>query len=200
MRVRRGVIGDAEQVAKVHVLAWQAGYRGLLPQPLLDGLHPAQRLPRWTTTLSQATWPTRGTLVAADAGDILGFADLCPTQNDDQEADQVGEILSFYVLPAAWGQGVGRHLMAAAMDTFDSAGFTSATLWVLETNLHARRFYARLGWEPDGAVRDEIVGGAAIRDVRYQAHSSVGEGRRAKVSAPAARHGRPRTDRPGRGH
>ncbi|MCK9932711.1 GNAT family N-acetyltransferase [Frankia sp. Mgl5] len=174
MRVRRGLVSDAEQIARVHVLSWQVGYRGLLPQPLLDGLHPAQRVPRWMTTLSQAAWPARGTLIADDTddtddvGDIVGFADLRPTQDDDQDAGEVGEIVSFYVLPAAWGRGVGRHLMAAAVRDVDAAGFMCATLWVLETNLRARRFYAHLGWEPDGAVRDEIVGGTAIRDVRYR--------------------------------
>ncbi|WP_018503641.1 N-acetyltransferase [Parafrankia discariae] len=49
-----------------------------------------------------------------------------------------------------------------------AAGFASATLWVLETNTRAIRFYTRLGWQPDGAVRDEVVGGAAIRDVGYR--------------------------------
>jgi GNAT superfamily N-acetyltransferase len=168
MRVRRGRVADAEQVAQVHVLSWQIGYRGLLPQPLLDGLHPTQRVPRWTTTLSQAAWPARGTLVADDAGDIVGFADLCPTQDDDQDAGKVGEIVSFYVLPTVWEQGVGHGLMSAAVRSLDAAGFTCATLWVLETNDRARRFYTHLGWEPDGAVRDEVVGEAPIRDVRYR--------------------------------
>jgi len=168
MWVRRGRVADAERIAQVHVLSWQVGYRGLLPQPLLDGLHPAQRVPRWTTTLSQAAWPARGTLVADDAGDIVGFADLRPTRDDDQDASEVGEIVAFYVLPTVWERGVGRALMSAAVRSLDAAGFTCATLWVLETNQRARRFYARLGWEPDGAVRDEVVGGAPIRDVRYR--------------------------------
>lgn len=150
------------------MLSWQVGYRGLLPQPLLDGLHPAQRVPRWTATMRQAAWPGRGTLVADDAGDVVGFADLRPTQDDDQDPVEVGEIDSFYVLPAAWGQSVGRHLMAAAVRTLGAAGFASATLWVLETNARAIRFYAHLGWEPDGAVRDEVLIGTAIHDLRYR--------------------------------
>jgi RimJ/RimL family protein N-acetyltransferase len=58
--------------------------------------------------------------------------------------------------------------MSAAVRSLDAAGFTCATLWVLETNDRARRFYTHLGWEPDGAVRDEVVGEAPIRDVRYR--------------------------------
>lgn len=149
------------------MLSWQVGYRGLLPQPLLDGLHPRQRTLRWSATLRQAMWPSRGTLVADDAGDVVGFADLRPLHDDDQDASRVGEIASFYVLPSAWGQGIGGHLMSAAVRMLGTAGFASATLWVLETNTRAIRFYTHLGWQPDGAVREEVVGGAAIRDIRY---------------------------------
>lgn len=56
-----------------------------------------------------------------------------------------------YVTPNAWGRGGGRHLMDAAQASLKAAGFTTATLWVLEANLRARGFYERQGWAPDGA-------------------------------------------------
>ncbi len=167
MRVRRAVAGDAEPIARVHVLAWQAGYRGLLPQSLLDGLHPGQRVPRWTETVGRAAWPHRGTLVADDAGAVVGFADLRPATDDDPHAAGVGEISSFYVLPALWRQGVGRALMTAAVRTLATAGYTSAALWVLESNQAALEFYVCLGWAPDGSVRDDVMGHTVVRDVRY---------------------------------
>ena len=168
MLVRPAVLDDAERIAEVNVLSWQVGYRGLLPQPLLDGLHLAQGVPRWRAAIERTAWPGRGTLVADDVGDVLGFADLCPTRDDDQDAAEVGEIAAFYVLPTAWGQGVGRRLMAAAVHMSGVAGFGSATLWVLEANARARRFYTRRGWEPDGAVRDGVLGGTATHEVRYR--------------------------------
>ena len=33
MHVRPATVDDAGRVAEVHVLSWQVGYRGLLPQP-----------------------------------------------------------------------------------------------------------------------------------------------------------------------
>lgn len=150
------------------MLSWQVGYRGLLAQSLLDGLRPAQRVPRWTAAVRQAAWPARGVLVADDAGEVVGFASLYPTEDLDQDPTRVGEVASFYVLPAVWGRGVGGQLMAAAVRTFGVAGFASATLWVLESNARASRFYSRLGWEPDGRTRDERVGGFMVRDVRYR--------------------------------
>lgn len=168
MRIRRAVIADAPRIADVHVRGWQIGYRGLLPQSLLDALDAAQRVPRWTATVQQAAWPASGTLVAEDAGELLGFADLRPTPDPDQDPSAVGEITSFYVAPDAWGQGIGRSLMAASVRTMSDAGFSAATLWVLDTNVRAIAFYEAAGWLCDGATRDDVVGGAPIRDLRYR--------------------------------
>lgn len=46
-------------------------------------------------------------------------------------------------------------MLAAADAHFRAAGLDEATLWVFEANAAARRFYARLGWQPDGTVRVE---------------------------------------------
>ncbi len=168
MRIRRAEIVDAPRIADVHVGGWQDGYRGLLPQSLLDALDPAQRIPRSTATVEQADWPTSGTLVAEDAGDLLGFADLRPTRDPDQDPAAVGEITSFYVAPDAWRQGIGRSLMAASIQTMSDAGFSAASLWVLDTNVRAIAFYEAAGWLRDGATKDDVVGGAPIRDLRYR--------------------------------
>ena len=34
--------------------------------------------------------------------------------------------------------------------------------------IRAMGFYADLGWAPDGAVKDDLWGGAAIRDLRLR--------------------------------
>jgi len=168
VQIRRAGVADARRIADVHVRSWKVGYRGLLPQDLLDGLDPQQRVPRWAATFEQSSWPARGTLVAEEADRLLGFADMCPTRDDDQDSTSVGEVASFYVLPEVWGQGVGRTLMEASSNTLTAAGFLAATLWVLDTNARAIAFYRALGWRDDGAVKDDIVGGAPIRDLRYR--------------------------------
>jgi GNAT superfamily N-acetyltransferase len=168
VRIRGAVVADAPRIADVHVRGWQAGYRGLLPQSVLDALDPAQRVPRWTATVERADWPASGTLVAEDAGELLGFADLRRTRDADQNPAEVGEIASFYVAPDAWRQGIGRSLMAASLRTMSDAGFSAATLWVLDTNVRAIAFYTAGGWLCEGAIREDVVGGAPIRDVRYR--------------------------------
>lgn len=168
MEIRWAGVADALRIAEVHVRCWKVAYRGLLPQDLLDSLDPQQRVRRGEATLEQGGWPAGGTLIAEEADRLVGFAKLCPTRDDDQDPATVGEVASFYVSPEVWGQGVGRALMANSSETFVAAGFLTASLWVLDSNARAIGFYEALGWRDDGAVKDDVMGGAPIRDLRYR--------------------------------
>jgi GNAT superfamily N-acetyltransferase len=58
-----------------------------------------------------------------------------------------------YVLPASWGEGVGRKLHDQALNQLRATGSARCHLWVLEHNDRARRFYERLGWRENGDTR-----------------------------------------------
>jgi GNAT superfamily N-acetyltransferase len=167
-QVRRAGPADAEPLAVVHVRSWQGAYRGLLPQEYLDGLDPAARTDRWRRALERDDWPTAGTIVAVSDGRVGGFANFGPTRDTDAGGARVGEIPAIYVLPEAWGTGLGRGLMTAALSQLAAGGFESATLWVLESNARARRFYARAGWTADGSAKQDEIGGAPVTEVRYR--------------------------------
>ena len=66
---------------------------------------------------------------------------ICPARDDDEEPADSGELAAIYLLPGAWGKGLGRELMSSALSALSDAGFGEATLWVLDTNSRARRFY-----------------------------------------------------------
>ena len=159
---------DAAQIATVHVRSWQAAYRGLLPQDYLDQLDPTDRLKRWQDTVLGADWPRDGVIVAALDGKICGFAVFGPTRDTDGDPRRIGEIAAIYLLPAAWGKGIGRSLMADALGYLAAAGYVQATLWALESNARARRFYAKDGWVEDGAVKQDGSRGFPIAEVRYR--------------------------------
>lgn len=168
MQVRRAVIDDVAGIAALHVASWQAAYPGLLPQAVLDGLRPEQWWPRWTTTIREAAWPSRGTLVAvAEDDELAGFVDLRPAVEDEQDG-RVGEIASFHVHPSCWSAGVGQQLMAASVEALTDAGFTTGALWVLDGNARAMRFYTRSGWVFDGTTQADDVGGTTIYDRRMR--------------------------------
>lgn len=74
--VRPARITDADGIAEVHVRSWQAAYRGLMPQEVLDGLSVAQRAEGWRRILGDPESDSR-TLVAerelADAGHTVAY-------------------------------------------------------------------------------------------------------------------------------
>ena len=133
-------------IAIVHVRSWQAAYRGLIPQDYLDSLEADKRLPVWERILGEAEWPRAGTFVAEDGGEVVGFASICPARDDDAEPASAGELAAIYLLPELWGTGLGRELLASGLSALSDAGFGEATLWVLDTNSRARRFYEAAGW------------------------------------------------------
>lgn len=168
MEIRVAHIDDADQIAEVHVRSWQSAYRGLIPQNYLDGLDPSSRAEGWRRSVRDANSPRGGTLVATDGdGTIVGFANIGPTRDEDA-GDAVGEVLAIYLAPGAWGKGYGRALMAAALQRLAQAGYQQVTLWVLDSNARARRFYEAAGFEPDGAVKTDDRLGFRLAEVRYR--------------------------------
>jgi ribosomal protein S18 acetylase RimI-like enzyme len=165
--IRAAAPDDAEQLAGLYVRSWQAAYRGLLPQDFLDRLDPADRLDRWRRTLREPGGPARGVLVVSAGARLCGAAWFGPTRDPDGDPARTGELVGIYLLPGAWGRGLGRSLLAAAVERLTAAGYEQATLWVLESNARARRFYARAGWAADGAVQQDGRLGFPITEVRY---------------------------------
>jgi len=166
--IRAAGVKDAPRIAVVHVRSWQGAYRGLLPQAYLDGLDPAHRVGRWERSLAEADVASTGVLVADVAGTVLGFVGYSPSRDGDADPSRVGEIGAIYLLPSAWGEGIGRQLMDAALQRLAEAGFDWVTLWVLDSNVRARRFYEASGWSPDGALKRDESRGFPITQVRYR--------------------------------
>jgi ribosomal protein S18 acetylase RimI-like enzyme len=175
VRIRRAVPGDALSIATVHVRSWKGAYPGLIPQSYLDALTPDDRVDQWEQALDATAWPRTGTIVllgpaageGADKGPLTGFVSISPTRDDDADPDDVGEILTLYLDPPAFGSGGADLLMSAALVALRAAAYTTATLWVLDTNARARRFYERRGWQPDGASKRHDWGAFVATDVRY---------------------------------
>lgn len=157
---------DAAAIAEVHVLAWQATYRGMIPDAHLDALSVAKGADNWRQLLADFDPPRSGALVALDDAQLLGFASFCATRDLDAALD-VGEISAIYVRPDHWRRGIGRTLLQLAVDSLDEAGCSSATLWVLDSNTRAREFYETAGWMPDGVTKEDERSGFTLHEVRY---------------------------------
>lgn len=165
--IRPATSTDAPVLAAVHVRSWQWAYRGQVPDAYLDhlGATLGERTRARRTQLEQMP-PEYRCWVAEQSGNLLGFATTRPSEDDDA-APLTAEVLALYLDPEAVGKGVGRALLRFAVADFRRRGFRRATLWVLESNERARRFYEAAGWAPDGARKSEERPGFFLDEVRY---------------------------------
>lgn len=164
--VRRAVPEDAPSVAAVHVRSWQAAYRGLVPDEVLDSLSVDRRAALWVDTIADPN-PRCGVWVAERGGALVGFVHVRPTKDADA-APSTGEVSAIYLAPEAWSLGLGRALLDSAVVDLRRNGFQAATLWAFRDNERARRFYERAGWAPDGALKSIEIGGVLLAEVRYR--------------------------------
>ncbi len=168
--VRPAHPADAPRLGVVHVRSWQSAYPGLLPQDYLDGLDPAVRAERWLGVLTTEVRPGEQVFVVESGGEVVGFVSVGPSRDGSggSPEGEVGEVHAIYLLPRWWGQGLGVRLLVAGLDHLRENGFRSATLWVLESNTRARRFYERCGWALDGAATVDTSLGFPMSEVRYR--------------------------------
>jgi GNAT superfamily N-acetyltransferase len=164
MLLRSAQPQDALDVARVHVRAWQVGYRHLLPGDYLATLRPEDRAQRYDFTNTDADRPM--TIVAVQDGAIRGFATTSPARDGD--VLDHGELCALYVDPDWWGCGVGAALISEARHRLAEQRYRNAILWLLAGNERAERFYRADGWSPDGSARKASVWGVAVDEIRYR--------------------------------
>jgi GNAT superfamily N-acetyltransferase len=168
--VRVGTLDDVPSVASVNVRSWQRAYRGQIPDAVLDALDVEQRANacrRWMAN------PQHVLLIAELPGRVLGFSSLVPSRDAGAEPG-TAEVAAIYVDPDNVRRGVGRALMAASLDGARGRGDRALTLWVLDTNHPARRFYESCGLRWDGSSKLEQRPGYSLNEVRYRI--DLGEG------------------------
>ena len=119
-------------------------------------------LPRW---LSE---PGVLTFVAVEDGERRGFAMLGFYFGDETRSWCYADLLAIAVHPSHRGQGLGRRLLAraieAAKDARRSLDVRELRLTVADSNDGAVRLFAAAGFTPDGADHGRYDGGqVAIR-------------------------------------
>jgi GNAT superfamily N-acetyltransferase len=160
VQIRKATVEDARRVEEIRVRTWRVAYRHVLPPERLDAM-PIDET-RWLHRIKEPP-PGWSTDVAEVDGRVVGFASTGPSR--DREG--IGELYAIYVEPDAWSTGAGRALIACAEAELAET-YTDATLWVLEDNARARRFYERAGWEHDGVRKIETFLETEVAEVRYR--------------------------------
>lgn len=113
MDIRHMEPRDADEVSRLYVKSWQAGYKGLLPQYYLDLLSPD----RWKDKFAGLP----GSFVLTEGGIIAGHS--CARPAEDERMPGWGEVHTLYVLPEFWGKGFGTALLDNSVKWLEKQGF-----------------------------------------------------------------------------
>ena len=169
LTIREAHLDDARRIAEIHVRAWQEAYCGMMPDDFLAGLSVDARAERWRETLARGG---QTVLVAEESGVVTGWT-IGGESRDADAPPRTAEVYAINIDPAAWRRGAGRLLMQKVSARFRRAGYERVTLWVLERNEAARRFYSTLGFTADatdaGGRKAGDFGGRELIELRYAA-------------------------------
>jgi adenylate kinase family enzyme len=163
MRLRPAFQTDAPAISQIHVSAWRAAYAGIVPDAYLNGLTVTKRNTYWSNAIAQGEPEV---VVAEDKAGINGWIAFGASRDDDAK-ELAGEIAAIYIAADSWSQGIGQRLLRHACARLAERGYSTVTLWVLEDNPGAIRFYRAAGLLPDGASKEADMAGKSLREVRY---------------------------------
>ncbi|MPZ52977.1 MAG: GNAT family N-acetyltransferase [Acidimicrobiia bacterium] len=155
VEVRNAFIDDADVIAKVHVDGWEATYRGVIDDDVLDRLTVTRRSQQWAEALAHnlPVW------IADHEGKVVGFT-----------AVRADELSALYVSPEVYGQGIGTILLAEAERQISEDGISTALLWVHEKNTRSQDWYEKRGWKKTDELEAHRIGdlstGRAVKMIK----------------------------------
>lgn len=159
MEIRRFLNTDnIDDVSRVYALSWKNAYKGIVPQDYLNNLSED----RWSKKLIDQL---SNLWIICDGKQIIGASTYAHAR--DEKYSGWGEIISIYLLPEYYHQGIGTKLLQASMNSLFSAGYEKLYLWVLEDNHPARRFYEKNGFDFNGDTLEYVIEGKPLNEVRY---------------------------------
>jgi ribosomal protein S18 acetylase RimI-like enzyme len=152
---------DVDDIVEIGIVAWREGYRGvvsanLMPDRLALRARISERVDRHSRQLAV------GELNSA----VRGWITFGPSR-DAGAAPYVGEVWALNVHPDVWRRGIGRELVAYALERLAREGFSEVTLWTFRDTPRSRSFYEALGFRGDGASQRRHMSGGAT-EVRYR--------------------------------
>jgi ribosomal protein S18 acetylase RimI-like enzyme len=164
LNIRYAKLADAQAIAEVHVASWQHTYRGIVPDVYLDSMTVTTRAKVWSENLAQSTPKV---IVVEAESKVVGFCSFGRCRDKDA-GPKDGEIWAIYLAPLQRSKGFGWALWQEAHRQFLAQGIRRISLWVIDGNQHAMRFYRKAGFEPEmESLKTFELAGAHIPEVRY---------------------------------
>ena len=156
LAVRVARPGDEAALARLEAVAWTA-------ESGFPSVTERARDPFFT--FFTGSGPPREYLVAELDGRLAGYIRVRPVTELRENGHVLG-VMGLAVVPGARRRGVASALLTAAERLARTRGARKLSLHVLSTNTAALALYERLGFRPEGRLREEFrIGGRYVDDV-----------------------------------
>ena len=160
--IRYADSNDAKTLGEIHSESWREAYKGIIPDEILNSFTPEKREAYFRRALTEG-WEEDA--IIFNESQALGLISIGKSRDFDQ-LDDCGEIWGIYLLPEYWNHGIGSKLIDWGINELKKCSYTHVSLWVLEENMTARRFYERKGFIHDG-TKKAIRIGIELNEIRY---------------------------------
>jgi ribosomal protein S18 acetylase RimI-like enzyme len=138
--LREATPADLRPLAELHVLTFNDTHVG----PFGRGPSYATREAQWRQKLAEMDGTNFVLVLQAPAGQLVGFIWCHPMTEDPKWAARLNKI---YLLREYQRRGLGRRMVAAAVDRLLAHGLTSMALFTEPDNAPACNFFDQLGGE-----------------------------------------------------
>ncbi|WP_034439925.1 GNAT family N-acetyltransferase [Clostridium ihumii] len=164
MIIRKAIINDAKEIAKVHVDTWKSAYKDIICNEYLERLSYENREKSWKSMLDN-DMGLRIIYVAEEENEtIVGFISGGYEKKDTEIKN--AEIYGFYVLKDYQNNGIGKMLFKKILESFNKLNLQSVSLWALNDNYGGRKFY-----ESNGGIKvnekEITIGNEKLKEIQY---------------------------------
>ena len=153
MEVRKAERKDMKLLGRIMAVSFRSAFSAFISQQLLDACAQEDNC----AALLDDVFATgeMNFLIAEESGMLIW-----------QRTEEGAEIVALHSLPESWGSGLGKAMLAAALEEI---GDRPVYLWAFKENKRARRFYEKNGFHFDGSERvSDYESAIEVRYVRSE--------------------------------
>lgn len=161
--IRWATLQDWSTLGAIHSESYRSAYEGIMPEDYLSKFTVEQRQSYYQKALIEDN--EKISLILVD-DEPVGCMTIGNCRDTDLN-DTFGEIWAIYLLKDFWGKGYGKMLLLWGLERLKELDYRNVSLWVLNENTSARRFYVSLGFTHDG-TEQVIARGVELVQARYR--------------------------------
>ena len=162
MIIRKPLIADIPEMARVHLETWRTTYRGIIADSYLENLSLQKHIERQQKYMAMPG--TSYSVAELEGKGIVGFLPGGPKRDDS--FTQPGELYAINILEQHRRSGIGTAMVRQWAQDLRNARMNAGYLWVLADNKPAIAFYEKLGAKLQRQQMIEI-GSQSLRELAY---------------------------------